>query len=140
MSDAETTEPDSPNPKRIGNMNGPWAIVFKFALATYPFFIVWSVWVTGNVYDYIGWKGKGERFTAGDGQIIVTKMHEEVRSEQATMRNEIRTEQTAAFAKLEAKIEGVQVSQMSMRESLSDMKADFRHAFNNTQPKPIANP
>lgn len=33
-------------PSGIGTMNGPWAILLKVMLSTYPFILAWSSWVT----------------------------------------------------------------------------------------------
>jgi hypothetical protein len=57
---------DSSNPRTIGNMNGPWAILLRLALATYPCIIAWSVWVTVQEFEDIAFRKQGDRFTATD--------------------------------------------------------------------------
>lgn len=38
------------NGKRIGDLNGSWSLLLRFALATYPFVLMWSIWVTTEVF------------------------------------------------------------------------------------------
>ncbi len=37
--------------------------MFKILLRTYPFALLWVIWVTVNIFDYQGFKNHGERFT-----------------------------------------------------------------------------
>ena len=53
--------------QQIGQMNGPWALLLRFALATYPMMVGWAVWVTGSVYELRGFQNRGDRFTLVDG-------------------------------------------------------------------------
>ena len=34
------------DPKRIGELNGPWSLLLRIALATYPLLLLWGAWVT----------------------------------------------------------------------------------------------
>jgi hypothetical protein len=36
------------NAKTIGQRNGPWAMLFRLSLATYPLLLMWCGWVTVN--------------------------------------------------------------------------------------------
>jgi len=52
---------------KIGELNGPWALMLKLTLATYPLLIVWASFITANqIADNI-FRGEGERFTKTDG-------------------------------------------------------------------------
>jgi len=35
--------------KKVGQLNGPWSVLLRFLLATYPLIIVWAVWVTSSI-------------------------------------------------------------------------------------------
>jgi len=67
---------DSPN--RIGNLNGPWSIMLRLALATYPLVLAWAVWVTSNVFADIAFRSSGDRFTAGDAAKMRAEMVERI--------------------------------------------------------------
>lgn len=54
--------------KTIGNMNGPWAIMLKLALALMPFWIGWAVFMTHNQIKDNQFRGTGARFTADDAR------------------------------------------------------------------------
>ena len=52
----------------IGNMNGPWAVMLRFVLASYPLLLIWGAWVTINTVKDISFRGEGERFTRHDAE------------------------------------------------------------------------
>jgi hypothetical protein len=52
----------------IGNMNGPWAVMLRFVLASYPLLLIWGAWVTVNTVKDISFRGEGERFTRVDAE------------------------------------------------------------------------
>lgn len=52
----------------IGNMNGPWAVMLRFVLASYPLLLLWGGWVTVNTVRDISFRGEGERFTRNDAE------------------------------------------------------------------------
>ena len=35
--------------REIGSLNGPWSVLLRFLLATYPLVILWAVWVTVSI-------------------------------------------------------------------------------------------
>lgn len=67
---------DSPN--RIGNLNGPWSVMLRLALASYPLVLAWSVWVTSNVFADIAFRNSGDRFTTADGAKLRADMVERI--------------------------------------------------------------
>lgn len=62
------------SPNRIGNLNGPWSIMFRLALATYPLLMAWAVWMTANQFADIAFRTSGDRFTARDGATLEAKL------------------------------------------------------------------
>ena len=75
----DTTTPPSPS-KPIGQMNGPWALLLKFSLVTYPILasaiISWGIWVTANVYEIQNFRHFGDRFTQVEGDALRADMLE----------------------------------------------------------------
>lgn len=67
---------DSPN--RIGNLNRPWSVMLRLALASYPLVLAWSVWVTSNVFADIAFRNSGDRFTTADGAKLRADMVERI--------------------------------------------------------------
>lgn len=56
--------------KRIGELNGPWAIGLKIMLATYPIMFAsllgWGTWVTKELIVLGEFRNRGDRFTKTD--------------------------------------------------------------------------
>jgi len=67
---------DSPN--RIGNLNGPWSIMFRLALTTYPLLMAWAVWMTANQFADIAFRQAGDRFTGHDGALLEARLIEKI--------------------------------------------------------------
>lgn len=44
--------------KPIGSLNGPWSIMLRIALATYPILLPWCVWVTTETYESKAFRAK----------------------------------------------------------------------------------
>lgn len=40
--------------RRIGELNGAWAVLLRLALATYPMLIFWAAWVTVSIMTIRG--------------------------------------------------------------------------------------
>jgi len=38
------------NTKPIGSINGPWSLMLRFMLATYPLVVAWTIWVTSETF------------------------------------------------------------------------------------------
>ncbi len=56
--------------KTIGNMNGPWALLLRAALASYPILIGWCVWITVQTFESKAFREAGDRFTTTDAAIM----------------------------------------------------------------------
>ena len=56
--------------KTIGGMNGPWALVLKLALATYPVLLLalltWGTWMTVNQLKDQSFREQGDQFVRQD--------------------------------------------------------------------------
>jgi len=72
---------ESQNPKRIGNLNGPWAMALKFLLATYPLLLMWAAWVSVETVVNREFRGRGDRFTMTDA----SNMRREIDAQFAAM-------------------------------------------------------
>lgn len=62
--------------KKLGDLNGWWAFLFKFGLALIPFAVSWSIWVTANVFSSKAFISSGERFTQTDGRNLERRTDE----------------------------------------------------------------
>lgn len=69
---------DPTPPKLIGQLNGPWSVLFRIALATYPMVLAWSIWVTANIFSLIAFRDNGERFTKSDGAALEARVVERI--------------------------------------------------------------
>lgn len=85
---------------RIGSLNGKWAMLFKLALASYPFVLAWAVWVTSNIFAAQSFMFSGERFTKSDGLLLEARMTERV----ATI-TEWKSEILVRLARIEEKLD-----------------------------------
>lgn len=73
MTPTHTNSGDATAPKRgtvIGEMNGPWALVFRIALATYPLLLAWCIWVTVQTFESKAFREHGGRFTTTDAEMM----------------------------------------------------------------------
>lgn len=73
----ESTRPPERERRTIGNMNGPWAILLRLALASYPLVLTWAVWVTTETFDNRAFRNSGERFTSADALKMRAEMTKE---------------------------------------------------------------
>ena len=62
----------------IGELNGKWSILFRLALATYPFLITWCVWVTVQEFQDIAFRNAGGRFSETDGARLKAELIEKI--------------------------------------------------------------
>ena len=62
--------------KSIGALNGPWSVLLRVALATYPLVLAWCVWVTVQQFEDIAFRGRGDRFTNVQGLELEQRMLE----------------------------------------------------------------
>ena len=58
------------NPKRIGNIDGMWAVGLKFLLATYPAMLVWVGWVSAETIRNKEFRDRRECFTHVEAQVM----------------------------------------------------------------------
>lgn len=76
------TDEPTPGAKRIGQLNGPWSMMFRVALLTYPLLLVWlaawTIWVTANIFSLIAFRDSGERFTKTDGAALEARVVEKI--------------------------------------------------------------
>lgn len=56
---------------KIGELNGPWAILLKVGLIIIPAMVSWVVWVSVNLIQ-------GERFTATDALKLERRLDERI--------------------------------------------------------------
>ena len=55
------------SPNRIGQLNGPWSVLLRLSLASYPLVLSWAVWMTVHQFQDEAFRTSGERFTQLDG-------------------------------------------------------------------------
>ena len=67
---------DSQNANRIGELNGPWSILLRVALATYPLILAWTVWITNETFYNRAFRDRGDRFTKTDGLVMEARIME----------------------------------------------------------------
>lgn len=72
------------HPGKIGQLNGKWALLFKVALASYPFVIAWAVWMTHNQYEDNAFRMSGERFTKTDALVLKESLIEKINAAPST--------------------------------------------------------
>ena len=60
--------------KRIGQLNGPWSILLRVMLSTYPLVIAWAIWVTAETFAGIADRADGARYTLAEGRAIEAKI------------------------------------------------------------------
>ena len=72
-------------PKKLGDLNGRWSILFRvlmvvgtIATVLSPFVIRWGVWVTSSVYELQAFAHTGDRFTAADGERLRSDLQGEI--------------------------------------------------------------
>ena len=53
--------------KKVGDLNGMWAFLFRVFLVLFPLMVAWSIWVTSSMYELKGFAQMGERMTQKDG-------------------------------------------------------------------------
>ena len=70
------------NPKTIGNMNGPWALLLKAALFAFPVVMAFGVWNTKTIYDHDAQLRiiQDTRFKQSDGMALEAKMTERIQT------------------------------------------------------------
>ena len=66
--------------KEIGQLNGPWSILLRIALASWPPMLVvvvtWGIWVTKNQFEDKAFRESGDRFTQMDGAALKAEVYE----------------------------------------------------------------
>ena len=75
-----TTEATPQKSRKIGDMNGPWAVMLRIALGTYPMVLAWGVWVTVQEFESKAFREQGNRFTATDGVLLESRINERLAS------------------------------------------------------------
>jgi hypothetical protein len=69
----------------IGSMNGPWAILLRIALGTYPLVMAWAVWMTVNQFHDNAYRDAGPRFTPTDAQLLIADAENRVNQKLAAL-------------------------------------------------------
>ena len=59
-------------------MNGPWAIMLRFMLASYPFIIAWAIWVTKSMYELKAFSNSGARFSLQDAYSMERRTEDKI--------------------------------------------------------------
>lgn len=77
----QTPEADNVR-RRIGELNGPWALLLKMSLAAFPvimsILIPWLIWVTSEVFANKGFRESGERFSKQDALTMEARIMEHI--------------------------------------------------------------
>ena len=78
--------------KPIGNLNGPWSLLLRLALATYPPMVAggvaWASWMTMNQFSDIAFRER-EGFTQADALRMKAEVFERIDTKN-TLLQEIR--------------------------------------------------
>lgn len=130
MSTQEHSQDNGDNPHRIGQMNGPYAVLFKLALLSFPPSLVaaigFSVWVTSNIYDFKSWKSVGPRFTSQDAQILKSSIHDIERAERDKAVTLLRGEINTQLVGIANKQDAMSSVQTAMTLTLTDIRYEVR--------------
>ena len=62
----------------VGSLNGKWAVLLKFALATYPMVVMWAVWASSEIVTITA-----TRFDIRDGIALRTELVAKIRDHAA---------------------------------------------------------
>lgn len=104
-----------PKLKNIGNLNGPWSVLFRLALAmgaiSIPFVVSLQVWFVTNIYgihtelaslraEFKGFSSAGPRYTPKDAVADSAVLRQEMLHQNTLLRNELLGE----FRRLENEI------------------------------------
>jgi hypothetical protein len=122
-------------PRKIGEMNGRWAMLFKFVLVMngvlIPALLAWGSWVTvGQIKDET-FRSKGDRYTPEHAAHDLTSLRTEIAAEQLALHQEGRMETRSLMqaqdeilrSKLEAMADKLNVVLMSLTELRAEMRA-----------------
>lgn len=88
--------------KKIGELNGPWAFLFKLSNILLPMVVAWCVWATSQIYALEirlarseQWMAQGPRFTSVDADRlrlqILTEVSEQADFNHAQVLNELKS-------------------------------------------------
>jgi hypothetical protein len=76
--------------KRVGELNGPWAFLFKITQLFFPLVVAWCVWATNQLHQMDlrqtraeSWMAQGPRFTSTDADRLRLQILEDVGKEAA---------------------------------------------------------
>jgi len=91
---------------KIGEMNGRWAVLLKFVLATYPVVLVWAGWIQTSLHnvDNRVTAIEASRFTASDGAALRDRVMEKANVPPTIVVYRLDTME-AALVRIEAKID-----------------------------------
>jgi hypothetical protein len=122
--------------RRIGDMNGRWAILFKIILVLngvlLPAIMAWGSWITvGQIRDE-QFRGEGVRYTPGDAEHDLASLQAKITAEQLALHQEGRMETMTMMQarddvtqdKLEALSEKINVVLLSLAELRAEMRVD----------------
>ena len=77
--------------KRVGELNGPWALLFKITQLFFPLVVAWCVWATNQLHQMDvrqtraeSWMAQGPRFTSTDADRLRLQILEEVAKDAST--------------------------------------------------------
>jgi hypothetical protein len=122
-------------PRKIGEMNGRWAMLFKFVLVMngvlIPALLAWGSWVTvGQIKDE-AFRDKGARYTPEQSAHDLASLRTEITAEQLALHQEGRMETRSLLqaqdeilrSKLEALADKLNVMLLSLTELRAEMRA-----------------
>jgi low affinity Fe/Cu permease len=64
--------------KKIGELNGPWAVLLRLALGSYPLVVSWCIWITVQEFEDKAFRERGNTFTATDAAILENRLNEKI--------------------------------------------------------------
>lgn len=66
--------------KKIGELNGIWAMLLKFQLAVFtavlPLVLIWCGWLTSQAFQAQAFRESGERFTEAEARLLEDRARE----------------------------------------------------------------
>lgn len=76
--------------KTIGSLNGPWAILLRIMLGTYPFVMMWAIWVSKSLFELHAFAGSGARFSLQDAYSMERRLEEKFETEYRMLSSTLR--------------------------------------------------
>ena len=101
--------------KKIGELNGPWAILLRAGLATYPMVVMLLVWIVKSIFELQAANSQGDRFTLQDAYALERRI-------------DARFDQLPP-ADWREKIEALGRENLRIRDSMKNLENEFTRDF-----------